>query len=126
VTCKPITFEIHWNTPGGQYVKDGEQNWTPAVRRREKGRSMHSKKTISGPKNVSSDELDIGYWGCKAGVLSRAWQSSWPLGTRTLLFFSPSYYSILKFVVWLPIFLWIYSHYSRYSPWLGYARSIEG
>ena len=48
------------------------------------------------------------------------------LGTRTLFFFFSSYYSILKFVFWLPIILWIFSHYSHYSPWLGYVRSIEG
>jgi len=38
-------------------VKDGEQNWTPVVRRRERGRS---ERTSSGPKNDSSNELDIG------------------------------------------------------------------
>ena len=42
-----------------------------------------------------------------------------------IIFFS-SYYSILKFVFWLPVILWIFSHYSNYSPWLGYIRSIEG
>ena len=59
MACKPVTFEMHQNTPGVQYVKD-EQNWTPVVWR-ERGRSMHSKeRTSSGPKNDSSDEFDIG------------------------------------------------------------------
>jgi len=61
MACKPITFEMHQNTPGVQCVKDGEQNWTPVVRRRERGRSVHSmERTGSGPKNDSSNELDIG------------------------------------------------------------------
>ena len=61
VACKPVTFEMYQNTPGVQYVKDGEQNWTPVVLRRERRRSMNSKeRTSSGPKNDSSDELDIG------------------------------------------------------------------
>jgi len=36
-----------------------------------------------------------------------------------ILFFSPFYF-------WFPITLGIFTHYSRYSPWLGYACSIEG
>ena len=61
MACNPVTFEMHQNTPGMQYVKDGEQNWTQVVRRRERGGSMRSKeRTSSGPKNDSSDELDIG------------------------------------------------------------------
>ena len=31
VSCNPVTFKMHQNTPGVQYVKDGEQNWTPVV-----------------------------------------------------------------------------------------------
>jgi len=48
------------------------------------------------------------------------------VGTRTLFFFFPSYYFILKFFFWFPIFLWIFTFYSHYSPWLGYVCSIEG
>ena len=29
VACKPVVFEMRQSTPGMQYVKDGEQNWTP-------------------------------------------------------------------------------------------------
>jgi len=47
------------------------------------------------------------------------------LGTRTLFFFFILlFYSQIRF--WLPIILWIFSHYSHYSPWLGYVHSIEG
>jgi len=36
VSCKPVTTsEMHQNTPGVQYLKDGEQNWTPVVGGRE-------------------------------------------------------------------------------------------
>ena len=54
VACKPVAFEMHQSTPGVLCVKDGEPNWTPVVWRRKRG------SLSSGPKNDSSDKLDIG------------------------------------------------------------------
>jgi len=34
VACKPVAFEMHQSTPDVRYMKDGEPNWTPVVRRR--------------------------------------------------------------------------------------------
>lgn len=36
VACKPVAFELHEIPPGVPHAKDGEQNWTPFVRRRER------------------------------------------------------------------------------------------
>ena len=46
------------STPGVQYVKDGEQNWTPVVRKRKRGKTMHTKESTST--SSSDSELDIG------------------------------------------------------------------
>jgi len=45
------------------------------------------------------------------------------LGTGTLFFFFHPIILFSNLFFWLPIILWIISHY---SPWLGCARSIEG
>ena len=56
VACKPVVYEMRQSTPGVQYVKDGEQNWTPVVRKRKRGKTMHTKESTSS----SDSELDIG------------------------------------------------------------------
>ena len=38
VACKPVVYEMRQSTPGVQYVKDGEQNWTPVVRKKKRRR----------------------------------------------------------------------------------------
>ena len=60
VTCKPVVFEMRQSTPGVQYVKDGEQNWTPVVRKRKRkrGKTMHTKESTST--SSSDSELDVG------------------------------------------------------------------
>ena len=54
----PVIYEICQCTPGMQYVKDGEQNWTPIVRKRKTSKTMHTKESIST--SLSDSELDIG------------------------------------------------------------------
>ena len=71
-------------TPGVQYVKSGEQNWTP-VEGRARGRenTMHNKESTSTSSSPSDSELDVGL-NCKAGLLSRAWQGPWSLRSQGL------------------------------------------
>ena len=59
VACKPVVYEMCQSTPGVQYVKDGEPNWTPVVRKRKRkrGKTMHIKESTSTSSSVS--ELDI-------------------------------------------------------------------
>ena len=61
MACRPVTFEMHKNTPGVQYVKDGEQNWTPVVLRRERDLEEDQCTLNRGQVQAQrmSDELDI-------------------------------------------------------------------
>ena len=62
VACKPVVFEMRQFTPGLQYVKDSEQNWTPVVRKRKtkRGKTMHTKESTSTSTSSSDSELDVG------------------------------------------------------------------
>ena len=64
VAWKPVVYEMRQSTPGVQYVKDGEPNWTPVVRKRKRkrkrGKTMHTKESTSS----SDSELDIGTADC--------------------------------------------------------------
>jgi len=52
------------------------------------------------------------------------WIASWAGTAHYSFFFILLFYSQICFLT--SIILWIFSHYSHYSPWLRYVRSIEG
>ena len=87
VACKPVAFEMHQSTPGVLCVKDGELNWTPVVWRRKRG------SLCSGPKNDSSDKLDIG-----AG-----WQDTIKSTAKFLVSMFAGVAPDLHSVLWIPI-----------------------
>jgi len=54
VARKPVVFELYETPPGVPHVKDGGQNWTPVVQRRERKDDDSKERTGSCPKNCHS------------------------------------------------------------------------